>query len=100
MASMASDPDTAARARLRIHGRVQGVFFRGSMCDEARRAGVGGWVRNCRDGTVEAVVEGPRPAVERLIAWAHLGPAGALVTDVEIEWQPPSGEFVDFGIRR
>jgi len=88
------------RARLRIHGRVQGVFFRASACDEARRAGVVGWVRNCRDGTVEAVAEGARPAVERLITWAHQGPAGALVTDVEIDWQPPSGEFTDFSIRR
>ena len=92
-------PDTV-RARFRVHGRVQGVFFRGSMCDEARRSGVQGWVRNCRDGTVEAVAEGPRPAVDRLIAWAHQGPPGALVTDVEIEWQPPSGELTDFGVRR
>jgi acylphosphatase len=94
---MASD---VIRAHVRIHGRVQGVFFRGSMCDEARRSGVQGWVRNCRDGTVEAVIEGPRRAVDRLIAWAHQGPAGALVTDVNIEWQPPGGDFTAFDIRR
>ncbi len=94
---MASD---VVRAHLRIHGRVQGVFFRGSMCDEARRSRAQGWVRNCRDGTVEAMIEGSRPAVERLIAWAHQGPAGALVTDVEIEWQAPRGDLSDFDIRR
>jgi len=88
------------RAHLRVRGRVQGVFFRGSMCGEARRFGVRGWVRNCLDGSVEAVAEGPRAAVDRLIVWAHQGPPGALVTDVEVGWEPGSGEFLDFSTRR
>ena len=88
------------RAHLRIRGRVQGVFFRGSMCGEARRFGLRGWVRNCLDGSVEAVAEGSRAAVDRLIVWAHQGPPGALVTDVEVGWEPGSGEFPDFSTRR
>ena len=88
------------RAHLRIHGRVQGVFFRYSMCEEARRYGVCGCVRNCRDGSVEAVAEGTRTAVDKLIVWAHQGPPGALVTDVEVAWEPTSGEFTDFAARR
>jgi acylphosphatase len=88
------------QARLRIHGRVQGVFFRGTMCEEARRLGVRGWVRNCADGTVEAVVQGPQAAVDRLVVWAHGGPPGALVTDVEVAWEAVSEEFLDFGVRR
>ena len=90
----------SVRARLQVHGRVQGVFFRGSMVEEARRSGVGGWVRNRRDGTVEAVIEGTRSAVDRLIVWAHGGPPGALVTEVEIAWEAQLEGFTDFGIRR
>jgi acylphosphatase len=89
-----------ARAGLRIQGRVQGVFYRGSMTAEARAFGVCGWVRNRVDGSVEAIVEGPRSAVDRLIAWARQGPPGALVTDVQVEWGEPRGEFTDFATRR
>ena len=56
----------SVRAHLRIQGRVQGVFFRGAMCVEARRFGVRGWVRNCPDGSVEAVAEGRAVAIEKL----------------------------------
>jgi acylphosphatase len=94
---MASD---VVRARVRAHGRVQGVFFRGSMCDEARRLGIKGWVRNCPDGTVEAIAEGTRAAVDRLIVWAHQGPPGALVTNVEVTWERVGGELSDFRVIR
>jgi len=94
---MATD---VVRARLLVHGRVQGVFFRGAMCDEARRFGVRGWVRNCPDGTVEAVAEGARAAVDRLIVWAHQGPPGALVTNVDVTWEPAGSELSDFRILR
>ncbi|MBC2731600.1 acylphosphatase [Thiobacillus sp.] len=70
--------------RLRIHGRVQGVRFRESMRMEAERLSVTGWVRNTPDGTVEAVIQGPAPAVEALIEWAHTGPPLARVDRVEI----------------
>lgn len=75
---------TVAR-RLVIAGRVQGVGFRYAFADEARMRGLAGWVRNRRDGRVEALVSGPAPAVEAMIAWARLGPPAAQVSSVEVE---------------
>jgi len=82
----------AVRAHLVVRGLVQGVWFRGSMQSEAEGLGVGGWVRNRADGTVEAEVEGERAAVDALIAWARRGPRGARVDDVSVEWTRPRGE--------
>lgn len=72
----------AITRHLGIHGRVQGVFYRASMVQEARRLGVHGWVRNRSDGSVEAVVQGPAEAVQALVAWAGRGPERARVTEV------------------
>lgn len=69
---------------LRIHGRVQGVWFRESMRAEAERLGVAGWVRNTSDGTVEAVIQGSAAAVEALLEWAHVGPPMARVDRIEV----------------
>ncbi len=80
--------------RLTIRGRVQGVFYRESMRREAATLGVTGWVSNRRDGTVEAVVQGPAEAVEALIRWAHRGPEDARVEAVEIA--PAEGDFFTF----
>ena len=77
-----------------ISGRVQGVGYRASMIDEARRLGVTGWVRNRRDGTVEAIVDGDPDAVAALVAWARRGPPGARVTDVAVG--ETGGTFGDF----
>ncbi|MCD6245241.1 MAG: acylphosphatase [Candidatus Korarchaeota archaeon] len=88
------------RVALKIYGRVQGVFFRSTMRDVARELGLTGWVRNVPDGTVEAVIEGDRTAVERMIAWAHEGPPLAKVEKVDVTWEPYRGEFRDFRIVR
>jgi acylphosphatase len=88
------------RATLRIHGKVQGVFFRESARVEAVRLGLTGWVRNCMDGTVEAVVEGAPPALEDFIRWCHRGPPSARVTRVECEEGNPTGDFRTFTVER
>jgi acylphosphatase len=71
--------------RLRIHGRVQGVYYRGWMVELAERLGLDGWVRNRIDGTVEALAVGSTDAVETLIAACHDGPPAARVDLVEVE---------------
>jgi acylphosphatase len=71
--------------RLRIFGRVQGVSYRESMRQEAKRLGVTGWVRNRKDGSVEAVVQGEAPLVEDLVRWCEHGPELARVERVETE---------------
>jgi acylphosphatase len=82
---------------LKISGRVQGVGFRYSMAKEAERLGVTGWVRNRRDGTVEAVLDGAPDAVGALLIWTRRGPRGASVTDVLAEEVP--GSFERFEMR-
>ena len=71
--------------RLRISGRVQGVFFRESMRLRAEQLKVTGWVRNCADGTVEAVAQGDAFEVGRLIEWAQRGPDAAMVEKLDVE---------------
>ena len=82
--------------RLLITGRVQGVGFRFAFADEARERRLRGWVRNRRDGSVEAIVAGPAAEVEAMIAWARSGPPAARVASVRVE--TVEGEFNDFDI--
>ena len=77
------------RKRVLVHGRVQGVFFRETMRRAAEQHGVTGWARNNPDGTVEAVFEGERDAVERLVDVSRRGPRGADVEQVDVYEEEP-----------
>ena len=88
-----------ARVRLIIRGRVQGVGFRFSACDEANALALAGWVRNLAGGEVEIVAEGRRESLKKLAIWAHHGPSSSHVTDVREEWLDYIGEFTEFRIR-
>jgi acylphosphatase len=87
------------RAHVYVSGRVQGVFFRSETRDEAVRHDVTGWVRNLPDGRVEAVFEGEKENVDRLIEFCRRGPPGAYVTKVDVSWEPYTGEFRNFKVR-
>ena len=76
--------DETVTRQLRIHGRVQGVYYRASMVAEATRLGLHGWVRNRADGSVEALAQGGAPAVHALVDWARRGPPQALVERVDV----------------
>ena len=86
------------RARAVISGRVQGVFFRVETQRAADRIGVFGWVRNRRDGTVEAVFEGDKDRVDAVLEWCMEGPPHAHVIDVHVSWNDYTGEFQRFEI--
>jgi acylphosphatase len=79
------------RRRVVAHGLVQGVFFRDTVRRLAQQHVVAGWVRNTRDGTVEAVFEGEPEAVERLVAFMHEGPSGAIVDRAEVVAEDEEG---------
>jgi acylphosphatase len=87
----------AVRVRVVVSGRVQGVFFRASCSDEARRRGVGGWVRNLPDGRVEAAFEGEEPQVAAMVDWCRHGPPGARVDAVVTQVEEPVGT-ASFGV--
>jgi acylphosphatase len=89
----------SARLHVRVHGLVQGVYFRDTARQTARALGVTGWVRNLPDGSVEVTAEGPRPALESLLNFLHAGPTHARVEQVEAEWGAATGEFAAFHVR-
>ncbi len=87
------------RIRVRITGRVQGVFFRAETRNEALKRGLGGWVRNLRDGRVEALFEGPADQVDDMVRWCETGPPLASVRSVEVLEEPPGEPVAGFDIR-
>jgi acylphosphatase len=80
------------RVRVRISGRVQGVFFRATCAEEARSRGLAGWVRNAADGAVEAEFEGGDDQIGEMLGWCRHGPPAARVADVEVADLDPVGE--------
>ena len=84
------------RAHVYVSGRVQGVFYRSAVQYEAVKLNVTGWVRNLLDGRVEAIFEGEREAVERMIDFCWKGSRRAKVVSVEVLWEPYIGEFSCF----
>lgn len=90
---------TYKKIRMIIRGRVQGVFFRMETRQAARQIGVNGWVRNRRDGSVEAVIAGEAEKVEAMLAWCRKGPALARVDDVGVYEIDDQENVADFIIR-
>jgi len=91
--------ESTSRLHLRIHGRVQGVFFRASTQEEASRLGLCGWVRNRGDGTVEVVAEGGIEAIRELEAWCQNGPPMASVSRIDSTVEEPVGMELRFDVR-
>ncbi len=86
------------RAHVFVSGIVQGVFFRQKTKQQAENRGVRGGVRNLDDGRVEAVFEGEENDVKALVDFCRKGPRGALITNVYVEFEKPSGEFQNFKV--
>jgi acylphosphatase len=92
-----TDGSDVVRRKVKVSGRVQGVFFRETLRRMATEAGVTGWARNTRDG-LDAVLEGPRGEVDRLVQWCRQGPQHAVVIHVQVEEEEPAGE-TEFRVR-
>ncbi|HET6597506.1 MAG TPA: acylphosphatase [Anaerolineales bacterium] len=89
------------RVHIWVKGRVQAVGFRAHVEYSARQiGGLTGWVRNVGYDTVEAIAEGEREHVERLLQVVKQGPRGSRVDESEVEWEKPEGEFDQFGVKR
>lgn len=82
-----------------ISGRVQGVWFRTSTKQKAEQLGITGWVRNTKDGRVEAIFEGEEETVNQMLQWCHQGPPLSKVNNVEIKNQNPTNGFEEFSVR-
>ena len=96
-----SDTTRRVRAHVWVKGRVQAVGFRAHVEYHARQInGLAGWVRNVGYDTVEAIAEGEREKVERFIEIMKQGPRGSRVDESKVEWENPTGEFQEFGVRR
>ncbi|TMC62723.1 MAG: acylphosphatase [Chloroflexi bacterium] len=99
MSEPPAGPDGLERLEAVVRGRVQGVGFRYYVLGLAYRADLRGWVANESDGTVRCVAEGPRPALEALLAALREGPPGARVASVDESWLAATDSFDGFGVR-
>ena len=97
MASAANDD--RERARVRVSGDVQGVFFRDSTRDKATQLGLAGWVKNLPDGSVEALFEGPSERVREMVRWCEEGPSHAEVESVDVEYEETGEDLGGFEVR-
>ncbi len=88
-----------SRAQVKFSGRVQGVFFRANTLEKARESGLFGWVRNLRDGSVEALFEGEEEIIKKIIEWCRTSQPYARVDDIEVKWSESTDDFTDFEIR-
>lgn len=91
--------DDRTRARVRVSGRVQGVFFRDSTRERARQLGLSGYVQNNPNGDVEALFEGQKDAVEEMVRWCGQGPPHASVENVDADYEPPGDDLTGFEVR-
>lgn len=91
--------DDRERARVRVTGRVQGVFFRDSTREKAQDLGLYGHVTNAPDGAVEALFEGPSEAVREMVRWCEQGPPNASVENVDADYEPARGDLDGFEVR-
>jgi acylphosphatase len=87
------------RAHILVSGRVQGVFYREGAKEKAKELGIFGWIKNLRGGMVEAVFEGEKENVEKILQWARKGTFAADVQDMKINIENYTGEFSGFEIR-
>jgi acylphosphatase len=93
---MATEASRERRLHAVVHGIVQGVGYRATTIDEARRLGLAGWVRNRHDGTVEVLAEGSEPKLKLLLAHLERGPWGASVSSVVEDWTEVAGAPMPF----
>lgn len=91
--------DDRTRARVRVSGRVQGVFFRDSTREKAEELGLSGYVRNTPDGDVEALFEGPPENVREMVRWCEQGPPHASVENVDVDHEPAQDDLTGFEVR-
>jgi len=88
------------RARIIVHGIVQGVFFRANTVKAARDLGLKGYAKNMPDGTVEIVAEGPKDKIDELIEFCKKGPEAAEISKVNTKFEKPKNEFGGFEVKR
>ncbi len=96
---MINHTEKMAAAHIFVSGRVQGVFYRASTKEIALIYHLTGWVRNLSDGRVEAMFEGEKENIEKVVEWCRQGPPAAAPSNLEIKWLKYSGSFTDFKMR-